>query len=100
MEYITPDILAFDTDDMFCDSGTASRMLLKIHYNLCVKPGLATELEIVDDILDKIVHHNNEERGRKELCDKAKQFIAEGRMTLVDALQVLFTLEEMSFFGY
>lgn len=115
MKYIQQDIIDFDKNftgnDIFQNGEIASKIIVSIHYNYCVKPGLEDELAVIDNILNKISKYEDEDgkwhiwskdwkKERKTICDRAKIMIYEKKIQLVDAIQILFSLDELKCYGY
>lgn len=113
MKYIPQDIIDFDQtftdDDIFQDSETAAKIILSVHYNYCVKPGLEEELDVIDNILYKISRFVRPDgqiwspgwtQERQMMCERVKSMVYQGKIQLVDAIQALFSLEELECYGY
>jgi hypothetical protein len=108
--YISQDIIDFDHDSLdnpFCDPETAAKTLISVHYQYRKNEG---ELDLIDDILNKISKYidggswvlmNTEfKNNRQALCNVAKDLIERKHIGFVEAIQLLFTLEEMEIYGY
>lgn len=115
MKYIPQEIIDFDQtsteDDIFQDSETAAKTLLSVHYNFCVKPGVEEELDIIDNILNKISKYMGYDgqwhiwspgwkQERQAICERTKSMVCNGKIQLVDAIQILFSLDELKCYGY
>ena len=87
-----------------------AKVILSIHYEYNVKTGVDPDgLQVLDNILNKISCYLDENGGhrmkptlkqqREFQVHLAKEFIKKEYLTLVDAICLIYTKEELAIFG-
>jgi hypothetical protein len=116
--YIPDECISFYNDNEndniteFKDKEISIQLLLNVHYIYYVKTGKDKDgLQILYKILDKCAHHigyNNKlykmseklYKERKQQIDYAVECIKNNKISLIDAMMILFTIDDLECYGY